>query len=65
MEKDAAPLLLTHCSGGLDHRTFRQRAIAGRNPMLLFELERALFKFSAASPALEALFQLPPQIGNR
>jgi hypothetical protein len=33
--------------------------------MLLFELERALFKFSAASPALEALFQLPPQIGSR
>jgi hypothetical protein len=33
--------------------------------MLLFEFERALFKFSAAKPALEVLFQLPPQIGKR
>jgi hypothetical protein len=33
--------------------------------MLLFVFDRTLFKFSAASPAFEPLFQLPPQIGKR
>ncbi len=33
--------------------------------MLLFAFERSLLQFSAAGPALEALFQLPPRIGKR
>lgn len=33
--------------------------------MLLFAFARELFKFNAASPALPALFQLPPRIGKR
>lgn len=33
--------------------------------MLLFALERGLLQFSAAGPALDALFQLPPRIGKR
>ena len=31
--------------------------------MLLFEFVRLLFKFNAQTPALEELFQLPPEIG--
>lgn len=38
---------------------------AERKPMLLFELDRELFKFTLNTPALEPLFQLPPQIGKR
>ena len=34
-----------------------------RNPMLLFEFERELLRLSAQTPALEELFQLPPEIG--
>ncbi len=33
--------------------------------MLLFAFERGLLQFSAAGPALDALFQLPPRIGKR
>lgn len=33
--------------------------------MLLFVFERGLLQFSAAGPALDALFQLPPRIGKR
>lgn len=33
--------------------------------MLLLAFERALFKFSARTPALAPLFQLPPRIGRR
>lgn len=38
---------------------------AERKPMLLFEFERGLFKFTLNTPALAPLFQLPPQIGKR
>jgi len=31
--------------------------------MLLFELDRALLRFNAQTPALEELFQFPPEIG--
>ena len=31
--------------------------------MLLFEFERELLRLSAQTPALEELFQLPPEIG--
>ena len=33
--------------------------------MLLLEFVRVLFKFTLNTPALEPLFQLPPQIGKR
>src|SRR5690625_39254 len=32
--------------------------------MFVFEFDRALFKFSAASPALPPLLRLPPRIGK-
>lgn len=32
--------------------------------MLLFELPRTLFRFSAQTPALLPLFQLPPEIAQ-
>ena len=35
-----------------------------RNPTLLLELPRTLFKLNAQMPALEPLFQLPPEIGH-
>lgn len=37
---------------------------SARNPMLLFELPRTLFRFSAQTPALLPLFQLPPEIAQ-
>ena len=46
------------CSFGLTSR-------AGRKPMFVFEFDRGLFKFNAARPALEPLFQLPPRYGRR
>jgi hypothetical protein len=33
--------------------------------MFVFAFVRALFRFSANTPALPALFQLPPRIGRR
>lgn len=33
--------------------------------MFVFEFDRELFKFSANTPAMPALFQLPPRIGSR
>ena len=33
--------------------------------MLLFEFERGLLRLTLNTPALAALFQLPPQIGKR
>ena len=42
---------------------FGGRGRAGRQPMLLFTLERALLTCKAPSPALAPLFQLPPRIG--
>lgn len=33
--------------------------------MLPFAFDRALFRFSLNTPALEVLFQLPPRIGMR
>jgi len=33
--------------------------------MLLFEFERGLLRFTADTPALSPLFQLPPRIGTR
>lgn len=33
--------------------------------MFVFEFDRSLFRFNAARPALEPLFQLPPRIGKR
>jgi len=33
--------------------------------MFVLVFDRALFKFSAARPAFEPLFQLPPRIGRR
>lgn len=33
--------------------------------MLLLELDRGLLRFTLNTPALEVLFQLPPQIGKR
>lgn len=33
--------------------------------MLLLALERGLLRFTLNTPALEVLFQLPPQIGKR
>ena len=38
---------------------------AERKPTLWFEFDRGLFKFTLNTPALEPLFQLPPQIGKR
>lgn len=35
-----------------------------RNPTLLLELPRTLFRLNAQTPALEPLFQLPPEIGH-
>lgn len=35
-----------------------------RKPMLLFTFDGALFKFSAKTPALTPLFQLPPRIAD-
>ena len=43
--------------------TFEGRA--ERKPTLLFEMERGLLRFTLNTPALEPLFQLPPQIGKR
>lgn len=33
--------------------------------MLLLEFDRGLLRFTLNTPALEVLFQLPPQIGKR
>lgn len=33
--------------------------------MFVFTFERALFRFSARTPASDPLFQLPPRIGRR
>ena len=33
--------------------------------MLLLEFDRGLLRFTLKTPALEVLFQLPPQIGKR
>ena len=38
---------------------------AERKPMFALELDRGLFKFTLNTPALDVLFQLPPQIGKR
>ena len=38
---------------------------AERKPTLELELERGLFKLTLKTPALEPLFHLPPQNGNR
>lgn len=32
--------------------------------MFVFTFDRGLFKFSAKTPALDVLFQLPPRYGN-
>lgn len=37
---------------------------SARNPTLLLELPRTLLRFNAQTPALEELFQLPPEIGH-
>lgn len=36
-----------------------------RKPMLVFEFDGVLFKFSVSTPAFEPLFQLPPRMKPR
>lgn len=40
-------------------------SLAQRNPILVLTLLGALFKFSANTPALAVLFQLPPRMKAR
>lgn len=44
--------------------TVRGESESERNPMLSLEFDRELFQFKAHTPALEELFQLPPEIGH-
>lgn len=52
--------LRTFSSSLFEHLCARSR----RQPTFVFELERALFRFNAHTPALDPLFQLPPEIGQ-
>ena len=44
---------------------FLRTGRAGREPMLLFALDRVLFRFRAKTPFRVPLFQLPPRLHTR
>ena len=59
------PLLpCTHGTRSLVNVTSGCRGKAERKDTLLLTLERALFKFNAATPPLEVLLKLEPRIGT-
>ena len=62
---EAGSFIPSHCRQVRKHTGSGIEGKAERNPMFVLEFVRELFKFTLNTPALDVLFQLPPQIGTR